>query len=314
MDFKSQLKAARLETPTLTIKQAESLFNTVDKDIVRKTFRKVTKELIIEKKEQELQEKLAQEKKEEAMVHNMDQLEVRSDSTEGFNGSTLTNDTHVAISEPAKPSTVDPHVEQDKRNAALSSYNRNKIDKEMPQLYPGPPKWLNSNYKVPKELEWHINYLKSTNSQRESDKRWNYVVYVYGESTTQQRTFEQHCELFLKAGYKLVPTCYYGNELLTFQDLMASSPQMELIYPFTFPKGLVYTQCYTCKTPTINECLCGEHYCSVPCQVYNYKNHKELCEMVQENNLMYCKVTEGLWENYFREHPREKIIRKTKYK
>lgn len=40
------------------------------------------------------------------------------------------------------------------------------------------------------------------------------------------------------------------------------------------------------------ECICGEFYCSKKCQIKHWKNHREVCHTIRENNLMAFLYTE----------------------
>ena len=311
--LEAQLKAARLESPDLTIKQVTALFSTEDKDKVRKTYRRVTKVLVKERVEQE-QVKVEQEKVERhKVVVDPEKPMTQDHCSHDHDEDSISIDEEIELPEPSHD------FDQGKRNAAIKSYKRYKIPKSMPSLYSGPPLWLNQLYNpshFDPDFKLTITLLRSNSSQRESFVKWRYLKYCYGFNGEQvKRTFKEHKQIHSKAGFKLIANRYYPDKMtLDYPTLKfcRSSPCIVEKKDFTLPTYCFFT-CGNCKQITENECICGFTYCSIPCQLAHYKEHKDHCNRMISNQSMYFQVTKEVWEDYFLLHPQERIERHIKY-
>ena len=55
-------------------------------------------------------------------------------------------------------------------------------------------------------------------------------------------------------------------------------------------------KCDSCKKECVSECICGESYCSRSCQVKEWKDHKNICDTLRDNNTMAFTFTELYWK------------------
>ena len=201
------------------------------------------------------------------------------------------------------------------RLIAFQSYNIKRIPKSMPYLYPGPPLWLNTDYECPTALKGIMSKVKKRKCN--CKERWAYLWYCYGYlGETIEYTFKQHQVIHKRAGVMLTPLCHYSSAMTMDLESLTEcdhAPDTELLSGFDIP-DVIYTKCAVCCQLTLFQCICGAHYCSIPCQLLDYRHHKDKCDSTIENEALNSLMTMESWKHFFKAHPDKEIKRQKRYR
>ncbi|KAF0698146.1 Aste57867_11214 [Aphanomyces stellatus] len=175
----------------------------------------------------------------------------------------------------------------------------------LPQMYPGPPGWLN-------KAEFYIQSLGKlpmlTNSAhkyeeyREREARTRYLRHFYKKQLygmTEMITFRHHVDNFALLGFDLEskrPVAVLDTGMWSFVEIIKNIgvPPLfpEVMRPPLMP---LIPRCVVCKCECTSECLCGTNYCSRECQRTDVAAHTRHCTKVHTKYEFALVLTRRYW-------------------
>lgn len=177
-------------------------------------------------------------------------------------------------------------------------------------FYPCAPPWVRNPDKFIKSLNIPGGGMfdivtANIGRQRRLDTRWR-PLQKYGYPNgkgNELLPLSEHKKILEKFGWCL-PSCTPANEKekKTLQQVVSGGyelmkdwkPSAEVAgLPDVFECDHCHRAIHLASPP---ECICGEIYCSVQCHNEAWKDHREICETVQENALLDCTLTRDCWE------------------
>ena len=129
--------------------------------------------------------------------------------------------------------------------------------------------------------------------QYNASKKWKYLCSLYRKTGSEIRPWQEHVDVFQKAGFAL--ECYYTpKRVLSFEYILENSSSY-VISGLDVQVPDYERQCLVCDKVTERMCLCGETFCSKKCQLKCWKRHKNTCENVNDDIAMFRNISELWW-------------------
>jgi hypothetical protein len=178
----------------------------------------------------------------------------------------------------------------------------------MPELYPGPALWARDIpaflAAVPPSLRAPLSIgngmlLQPYVTQLEMDERYALLTAAYAAmpgGAAAARTYREHAAAFAASGLALqVRDPGAGAPPLSGRDIFHARGGYAVDWRVALREAAP-RPCDKCQAPlAAARCRCGEAYCSRECQAADWGDHKQICDVLEDNFSLALFCTSLWW-------------------